>query len=273
MDTDDSLPNNDNKNDDNNDTNNIALVIRGNIVFATHNPFDKTTTTNIEIDDDKRWIGPGLLLCLDHVVTVNDQGIITALEPAHQKELVDWDELLMPSAAHAVQTLDCRHEFLIPGLIDLHIHAPQFAYTGTATDRPLMGADGWLETYTFPAEAGLAHDAEKCRTVYEGVVDTTLVRLIGGGGGALLCIGAIPQKRVFFNLIDSLNRLSYFPVLMKGHGNNDSRLFCDAGRRALPNIGGYRTGKGTTRLHWKGLYGSVLTIQILPNNRTKYCRE
>uniref|UniRef100_A0A0G4F276 Amidohydrolase-related domain-containing protein n=1 Tax=Chromera velia CCMP2878 TaxID=1169474 RepID=A0A0G4F276_9ALVE len=29
-------------------------------------------------------------------------------------------------------------EFLTPGFIDLHIHAPQYSYTGTATDKPLM---------------------------------------------------------------------------------------------------------------------------------------
>ena len=36
-------------------------------------------------------------------------------------------------------------EFALPGFIDLHVHAPQAPYAGTATDRPLMGADGWLE--------------------------------------------------------------------------------------------------------------------------------
>lgn len=33
-------------------------------------------------------------------------------------------------------------QFLCPGFVDTHIHAPQFAYTGTATDVPLMR---WLE--------------------------------------------------------------------------------------------------------------------------------
>lgn len=41
------------------------------------------------------------------------------------------------------------HQFLLPGLIDTHIHAPQFVYTGTATDIPLME---WLQRYTFPTE-------------------------------------------------------------------------------------------------------------------------
>jgi guanine deaminase len=33
-------------------------------------------------------------------------------------------------------------QFLVPGLVDTHIHAPQFSYAGTATDVPLMQ---WLE--------------------------------------------------------------------------------------------------------------------------------
>jgi guanine deaminase len=40
-------------------------------------------------------------------------------------------------------------EFCCPGMIDTHVHAPQYQFTGTATDLPLME---WLQTYTFPAE-------------------------------------------------------------------------------------------------------------------------
>lgn len=57
------------------------------------------------------------------------------------------------------------HEFLCPGLIDLQLHAPQYAYTGTATDRPFLGINGWLETYTFPAERRLRDDLVVARQV------------------------------------------------------------------------------------------------------------
>lgn len=40
-------------------------------------------------------------------------------------------------------------ELCCPGMIDTHVHAPQYQFTGTATDLPLME---WLQTYTFPAE-------------------------------------------------------------------------------------------------------------------------
>ena len=39
---------------------------------------------------------------------------------------------------------------IIPGLIDLHIHAPQFSFRGTNMDLELID---WLNRYTFPEEA------------------------------------------------------------------------------------------------------------------------
>lgn len=45
------------------------------------------------------------------------------------------------------------HEFLMPGFIDTHVHAPQYQYAGTGTDTPLMQ---WLTKYTFPVEQAFA---------------------------------------------------------------------------------------------------------------------
>ena len=42
---------------------------------------------------------------------------------------------------------------VIPGLTDLHIHAPQFAFRGLGMDMELLD---WLNTYTFPEEAKYA---------------------------------------------------------------------------------------------------------------------
>ncbi len=41
----------------------------------------------------------------------------------------------------------------MPGLIDTHTHAPQYVFTGTGMDLPLME---WLARYTFPTEARFA---------------------------------------------------------------------------------------------------------------------
>ena len=42
-------------------------------------------------------------------------------------------------------------QFLLPGLIDTHIHASQFPNAGLALDLTLLD---WLEKYTFPTEEG-----------------------------------------------------------------------------------------------------------------------
>ena len=63
-----------------------------------------------------------------------------------------------------------RTEVLIPGFVDTHIHAPQWAQSGTALDQPL---EVWLQEYTFPLEAKMK-DLEFAENVYSDVVDTTL---------------------------------------------------------------------------------------------------
>ncbi|KAI8817236.1 uncharacterized protein EV422DRAFT_228048 [Fimicolochytrium jonesii] len=62
------------------------------------------------------------------------------------------------------------HSFLIPGLIDTHVHAPQYAYTGTGYTLPLLD---WLTTYTFPSErkfSSLMH----AQTIYPKAVARSL---------------------------------------------------------------------------------------------------
>jgi len=55
---------------------------------------------------------------------------------------------------------------VLPGLIDLHIHAPQYPQLGTALDVPL---EVWLQRHTFPLEARYA-DAAFARASYAALV-------------------------------------------------------------------------------------------------------
>jgi len=59
---------------------------------------------------------------------------------------------------------------LIPGLVDLHIHAPQWPQLGTGLDIPL---DQWLFNYTFPIEAKCV-DADHAQQVWDDMVPTLL---------------------------------------------------------------------------------------------------
>lgn len=58
------------------------------------------------------------------------------------------------------------NQFLVPGLIDCHIHAAQLPNLGIGYDKQLLD---WLETYTFPLEKKYA-DANYAEQVFETVV-------------------------------------------------------------------------------------------------------
>jgi guanine deaminase len=62
------------------------------------------------------------------------------------------------------------HQMLLPGLVDLHVHAPQFPQAGTALDVPL---EVWLQRHTFPLESRYA-DLDFATEVYGRLVETLL---------------------------------------------------------------------------------------------------
>ena len=53
-------------------------------------------------------------------------------------------------AEQGVPMEDYGDRLLIPGLTDLHVHAPQYVFRGTGMDLELLD---WLEAYTFPEES------------------------------------------------------------------------------------------------------------------------
>jgi guanine deaminase len=103
----------------------------------------------------------------DHLFGIDDQGrIAEILAPGHP------DYAARASDAREAGTLVelGAGQFLLPGLVDLHIHAPQWPQMGKALDVPL---EVWLQKYTFPLEARYA-DVGYAREVYAGLVDNLL---------------------------------------------------------------------------------------------------
>ncbi|MCJ8010300.1 guanine deaminase [Paenibacillus sp. KQZ6P-2] len=103
----------------------------------------------------------------DHLFCINRDGMI---EKIVAPEDPDFQPLL-----DAYQGTNNFHplaegQYFLPGFVDLHVHAPQWAQSGTALDIPLYD---WLNTYTFPLESKFSdlHFAEK---VYDDVVSTLL---------------------------------------------------------------------------------------------------
>jgi len=55
----------------------------------------------------------------------------------------------LPEEWRTARLSDYRHCLLLPGMTDLHIHAPQYAFRGLGMDMELLP---WLESYAFPEE-------------------------------------------------------------------------------------------------------------------------
>ena len=83
----------------------------------------------------------GELICLEHVFTVVQNGVIEGIYPE------------LPAKYKGIPVTDFGNGILIPAFSDLHIHASQFTERGVGMDCLLFD---WLNNYTFPQEAGFA---------------------------------------------------------------------------------------------------------------------
>ena len=72
----------------------------------------------------------------------------------------------LPSEYSDIDVVDYGDKMIIPGFVDTHLHAPQFANRGLGLDKELLP---WLETYTFPEESKFA-DPEYARKTYSRFV-------------------------------------------------------------------------------------------------------
>jgi guanine deaminase len=116
----------------------------------------------------------------DALIGIDDAGAIVGL--ARRGE-AGYNEL--EAALEAAGKLErfTRGKYLLPGLVDAHIHAPQWPQLGKALDRPL---DIWLQKYTYPLEARYA-DPQFAERVYTSLVDT----LIANGTTTALYFGTV----------------------------------------------------------------------------------
>lgn len=72
----------------------------------------------------------------------------------------------LPEQYKDAEVVDYGDKLIIPGFLDLHLHAPQFPNRGLGLDKELLP---WLETYTFPEEAKFK-DTEYAKKVYSRLV-------------------------------------------------------------------------------------------------------
>lgn len=134
----------------------------------------------MDVDGDPLRSGGRLRALSDGALAV-EQGIIMAVD--------DYETLLRRHPGSHVH--DHRGSFLLPGLIDVHVHYPQLPVIG-AMGLPLLS---WLNERTFPAEARL-NSAEKARPAARNF----LQRLAANGTTTALVFGSHnPEaQQVFF---------------------------------------------------------------------------
>lgn len=91
-----------------------------------------------------------------------DQGYIVVEGSTVQGVYQNLDESLKE-----IRVIDYGNALIIPGFVDLHVHAPQFANIGLGLDKELMP---WLEAYTFPEESKYS-DLDYAKKVYSRFVN------------------------------------------------------------------------------------------------------
>ncbi|GAA5855409.1 hypothetical protein JCM8547_007815 [Rhodosporidiobolus lusitaniae] len=105
----------------------------------------------------------------DALLGVDESGVIAFVEKEVPAEEVDGQ--LQQRGWEGVEVVRLRKgEFLIPGFIDTHTHAPQYLNLAYGQQYELLD---WLSNVTFPTEAKFS-DPAYARRAYEGVVERVI---------------------------------------------------------------------------------------------------
>ncbi|KAJ2063410.1 hypothetical protein GGI17_001771 [Coemansia sp. S146] len=129
-------------------------------------------------------------------------GVAEQTELSSAELISSWVGLAVDS--EAVESISLTaDQFLMPGLIDTHTHAPQFAFLGIGHDLPLMD---WLNKYTFKHESEFK-DADLARRFYKDVI----ARIVRNGVTFAAYYGTIhlESNRVLAQTIRQIGQRAY----------------------------------------------------------------
>ncbi|MBA4699961.1 MAG: amidohydrolase family protein [Ruminococcus sp.] len=101
----------------------------------------------------------------------------------------------LPFEYGGIPVTDYEDRLIIPGLVDLHVHAPQYSFRGLGMDMELLE---WLETNTFPEEAKF-RDLEYAARAYKVFVEN-----MKKGATTRACIFATVHRKATLLLMDML---------------------------------------------------------------------
>lgn len=102
---------------------------------------------------------------------------------------------ILPKEFNHLKRINNKGKIIIPGFIDLHLHAPQYRFRASGMDLELLD---WLEKYTFPEESKF-NDIAYAKKVY-----SSFVKELKNGPTTRACMFATIHKDSTLLLMDLL---------------------------------------------------------------------
>ncbi len=123
----------------------------------------------------------------------------------------------LPEIYRQLPVIDCEGLLVIPGLVDLHFHAPQYSFRSLGMDLELLD---WLNTRTFPEEAKYA-DLAYAEKAYAKVVsdlkagpNTRLVIYATLHSPATILLMEMLEKAGFVSMVGKVNMDRNAPAIL-----------------------------------------------------------
>lgn len=124
--------------------------------------------------------------------------------------------LQLPEQYAGIPVTDWGNRLMIPGLVDLHVHAPQYAFRGLGMDMELLP---WLQTYAFPEEARY-QDLEYARAAYTAFANA----LAGSATTRAVVFGTIhvPATLLLMELLEAAGLVAYVGKVNMDRNSTDN---------------------------------------------------
>ncbi len=128
----------------------------------------------------------------------------------------------LPEEYRALPLKDYTGKLIVPGLVDLHVHAPQYTFRGLGLDMELLE---WLERNTFPEEAKY-RDIEYARAAYRIFAED-----LRTGPNTRACIFAtvhVPGTLVLMDILEESGLITMVGKVNMDRNASDALLEADA---------------------------------------------
>ena len=138
---------------------------------------------------------------------------------------------VLPQEYSNLPLYDYKDSLIFPGMIDLHIHAPQYSFRGMCMDLELMD---WLNSYTFPEEEKY-EDLEYAKKAY-----TIFVENMKKGATTRSCIFATRHRNatiLLMRLMEESGLISYVGKVNMDRGASEKLVEASADISAYDTFG------------------------------------